>query len=165
MKRLALLLLLLSGPAWAQAPQILKSDARIEIGGIGESQTLRFPQPYKSFETVPKGVVNLLPQSDRQITLTGTEAGQALMYIYDDQDRVMYTATVSVLLGLGHSVKLYGSRRGSKDYVGYYCNDASCGRADLDKRSGGRDPDDPVATTVTQPLPGGGSVTRQYTPN
>lgn len=165
MKRFALVLLLLSGPAWAQPPQIVQPEDRIELG-VGESKTLKFQHPFKSFDSAIPDVIKFLPQSDRQLTLTGSSLGQTLLFIHDDQDNVVYTATVIVTPSPGHLVKLYG-RRGVKDFVGWYCSDTGCGRADLDKKlaNGGRDPDDPTAVTVTQPTGGGGSITRQYGPN
>lgn len=163
--RLAILVLYfaLVSAAYAQSPQIVDPGDRIELG-IGESKTFRFPQPFKSFDTATPNIVKFLPQSDRQLTITGVDLGQTLMFIHDDRDQVIYTATVSVLPGAGRLVKIYGHR--NKDFRGYYCSETGCGRADLEKRlANGRDPDDPIATTVTQPLPGGGAVTRQYGPN
>jgi hypothetical protein len=165
MKRLALVFLLLAGNAWAQPPEILEPEDRIELG-VGESRTLKFEQPFKSWDSAIPDIVKLLPQSDRQLTVTGTALGTTLMFIHDEQGSVIYTATVSVLPSAGHLVKIYGNRRGrssSKDFVSYFCTETGCGRADTDK------PEDPTVLSITQTRPseGGGSdaVTRQYGPN
>lgn len=86
-----------------------------------------------------------------------------------EQGHIIYTATVAVAPTAGHLVKLYGHTH-TKGFIGYYCSETGCGRADLDRKlaNGGRDPDDPTAqsVTVTRPIGGGGAVstTNQYGP-
>lgn len=166
MKRLALALLalLLSGGALAQPPQIVQSEGLIELG-VGESKTLRFQHPFKSWDQAIPDVVKFLPQSDRQLTVTGASIGRTLMFVFDDQGGVTYSATINVIPVPGHLVRIYGKQ--GKDFVGYYCSDTGCGRADLDKKlaNGGRDPDDPTTIFTTQPLRGGGTITKRYRPD
>lgn len=156
MKRLALLLLLLGGPTWAQTPQIVQTEDRIELG-VGESKTLRFQRPYKSFDSAIPGVIKFLPQSDRQLTVTGTTLGTTLMFIHDDRENVIYAATVSVLPEPGHLVKIYA--RDVKDFVGFYCTDTGCGRADPDLAA--KDQPSSVSVTERVPRPGGGFIEQQ----
>lgn len=159
----ALIVLMVSGAAWAQPPEVLPVEDYIEMG-VGDSRTLRFKEPFKTPGTA-SDIVQIIPHTDHVLTITGLAAGQTFFYVRDDQERIFYTATISILQGAGHLVKIYGHR--GRDFRGYYCNDAGCGRSDLDKKlaNGGRDPDEPNAISVTQPTGGGGYTTRQYGPN
>ena len=153
--------LLMAGSALAAPPQVVKPEGQIEIG-VGESRTFRFDEPFKSFDTTNQDVLKILPQSDRTLTVTGVGLGQTLLFILDEQNSVIYSATVFVQPGHGRLVKLYGAGSKNKDFVGWYCNGVGWGRANLDK------PDDPTseAVTVTRPTDAGGSVsvTKQYGP-
>lgn len=157
--------LLISFSAMAQPkqpPRILQHQENIDLT-IGESRTFEFAEPFGRIGTATEGVAVVLPQSDRQLTISGLKAGQTTMFVQGTQGD-MYLATVTVTPGSGHLVRFYGYPRDvTKDYIGFYCSEFGCGRADQDKvaANGGRDPDEPTMkeTTVTRPLPGGGSTT------
>jgi hypothetical protein len=172
MKRLALAFVLLAGPAWAQPqqqpPEVINVDNAIEVA-VGEAKVLRFGQAFASPVMTTKDIADIIPQTDRMLTITGLSPGATAFFLKDDKDRVIYTGSIVVTPSSGSLVKIYGNVPGprAKDYVSYYCNQTGCSRANPEKRTaGGRDPDEPVAhsTTVWRPTGDGGSVstTRQY---
>jgi hypothetical protein len=167
MKRLVLAAaLLLSHSAFAQPPEIVQPEDQIELA-VGEARTLKFHETFQKVGTVTEGVAQIMPQSDRTLTVSGLAPGQTLMFVHSEKGDLIYTAAIAVTPTSGHLVKHYG-RRGVKDFVGYYCSETGCGRADLDKKlaNSGRDPDEPTAqsVTVTRPTGDGGAVstTNQY---
>jgi len=165
MQRLGVILAILAfsgtGLAIAQpnaAPEILQPQDQIELA-IGESRTLQFREPFEKAGTGTEGIAQIVPQSDRTLTVSGITSGQTSFYVQGPKGDLVYLATVIVAPAAGHLVKLYG-RSDIKDFVGYYCSEIGCGRADLDKTlaNGGRDPSEPVSQSVTvrQPTEGGG---------
>jgi hypothetical protein len=144
----------------SQTPQVVAPDEQIELA-IGESRTLKFSDSIQSAHTTAKGVAEIVPQTDRIVTVSGVAPGQTLMWVQDTTGRTTYTATITVSAGIGHLVRIYRSDK--KDFIGFHCNETACGRADLDVRlaNGGRDPDEPVSQsiTITRPTGDGGALT------
>lgn len=158
--------LLIAAPALAQPPAIVESNDVIDLA-VGESRTLVFEKAFKDPMLVTHGTAELIPQTDRTLTVAGLAPGRTLM-IVNQPGEEPYVAAINVTPSSGHLVKLYGV--GGKDYIGWYCSQTGCGRADLDKKlaNGGRDPDDPSAVSVTETRPtrdgGTMSTTKQYGP-
>ncbi|SFJ72328.1 pilus assembly protein N-terminal domain-containing protein [Bradyrhizobium sp. cf659] len=156
--------LLMAGPALAQPPEILEPKDTIDLA-VGESRTLVFEKPFKDPTVVTHGTAELIPQTDRKLTVSGLAPGRTLL-IVNQPGEEPYMAAINVTPSSGHLIKFYGT--GGKDYIGWYCSETGCGRADLDKKlaNGGRDPDEPSAesVTVTRPTQDGGTVstTKQY---
>lgn len=152
------------GMAWAQPPEIVEPEDQIQLG-IGEARTLKFHEPFTRAGTVTENIAQILPQSDRTLTVSGMASGQTLMFVHDEKGNLIYSATISVTPSTGHLVRLYGGTRDKDtamrglDYAGYYCTELTCSRADGDKPmpSG-------QATTITRPIPNGGTLTTT-TPN
>lgn len=166
MKRLAFVLLFLSGSALAQpqqrSPEVIQSDKPIEVA-VGEAKVLRFSEAFSSPVMTSKDIADIIPQSDHMLTITGLSPGATAFFLKDEGDRVIYTGSILVTPSSGRLVKIY--RRDVNDYVGYYCSEFGCGRADLDKKlANSRDPNEPTVTVISKPLPDGGVVTRQFGP-
>lgn len=149
-------------PAAALEPEVIQPNGALNLV-VGEARTLKFQEAFKSATAAVKNVVDIIPQSDHTLTITGVEPGETVMFLQDDGGRSIYTAAISVAPSPGHLVKIYG-KTSTKDFVGFYCSSTGCGRADLDKKAsnGGRDPDEPASqsVTVTHPTQGGGIITR-----
>ncbi|MET3332478.1 MULTISPECIES: pilus assembly protein N-terminal domain-containing protein [Bradyrhizobium] len=158
--------LLMAGPVLAQPPAIVEPKDVIDLS-VGESRTLVFDKPFNNPVVVTRGTAELIPQTDRTLTVAGLAPGRTLI-IVNQSGEEPYVAAINVTPSSGHLVKLYGM--GGKDYIGWYCSETGCGRADLDKKlaNGGRDPNEPssVTTTVTRPTADGGTIstTKQYGP-
>lgn len=152
---IAAILAILASSSWAQPPETITPDSTIELG-MGESKTLRFHDAIKSAGTVTKDIALVTAQSDRTITITGIGPGETTVIAYGDTGQTVFLATISVAPSRGQLVKVYGLRKG--DFIGVYCNETGCGRPDLDKKllNGGRDPDEPASTSVTETVPTGG---------
>jgi hypothetical protein len=162
--------LLAASPALAQPPglpQEIPPDMEFSLG-VGEAKTLRFGSAIGKVETLNEGIARVSAQSDHVLTLFGVAPGGDHLIVFGPDGQQFFSADISVAPAAGHLVKLYGHR--GKDYVGWYCSETGCGRADLDKTlaNHGIDPDDPTAEsrTVTRPTGDGGSVskTKQYGP-
>ena len=121
----------------AEQPERVLPEAAISVG-IGQSQTFRFKSNFTSAGTVTEGVVEVLPQSDRVLTLVGKAVGGTILIVRGDDGREIYSASVQVTPEPGHVVRLYG-KPGVPDYVGFFCTDVACGRADKEL-GGSREP-------------------------
>lgn len=145
MKRLVLALLLLSGPAFGQAPMEVIASDTIEIRP-NQTRTFQFSSPISDLR-ISSAVAEIIAETDRTFTLRGLKFGQAMLSAFGPDGRVLYRANVSVVEP-GQLVKIYGADSKSKDYVGYYCTNLGCGRADIDV------PSAPFSTVVSETRPG-----------
>jgi hypothetical protein len=153
MKQLAWALVLLSSPAWAQP------DNRPEMGttqdtynlAVGQATKLNFPTIFDRIDLTTDAVVQAKPLTDRTMTLQGLAEGEAIMTVFVG-GRELYSATIIVGAERGHAVRIYDGR--SKDYLGFYCTDSACGRAD--KELNGSREVSSASTTI-------GGVTRTVT--
>lgn len=139
MKRLALVCCLLAAPAYGQPleePERVSPESAITIG-VGQTETLKFRSSFGTVSVATDGIVQLIPQSDRTLTLYGRAPGTTLLTVRSDRGDEIYSAFVNVSPEPGHVVKLYG--RNVPDYVGFYCTDVVCGRADKEL-GGSREP-------------------------
>lgn len=128
MKRFVLLAaLLLAAPALAQPPREIMSDDRVELH-IGQTRTFEFDKPYTGFSIASDAVVKINVQTDRTFTLLGSGPGESLVTINFKDDDVH---RMNVVVG-GRTVRIYGTGKDEKDYVGYFCTSTDCGRADGD---------------------------------
>jgi hypothetical protein len=128
MKRFVLLAaLLLAAPALAQPPREIMSDDRVELR-IGQTRTFEFDKPYTGFSIASDAVVKINVQTDRTFTLLGSGPGESLVTINFKDDDVH---RMNVVVG-GRTVRIYGTGKDEKDYVGYFCTSTDCGRADGD---------------------------------
>jgi hypothetical protein len=116
MKRFALVAMLLCGSAYAQpqqhqVPEVIQPDDTIEVG-VGEPKILRFPAAFKDISMAIKGVADIVPEGDRQITVTGLTTGQTTLFVKDEKGTVLYTAMIAVSASTapGHMVKVYGQK-------------------------------------------------------
>jgi len=163
MKRFALLLLLLSGPAWAQTPTELAPTDRV-ILSAGQSKVFEFKQTFGPI-FVPGGndIAAARPLADnRTLSITGMGPGETPIFVYDSVGKEIWRATITVGQEPGRVVRFYDGR--SKDYTGYYCSEVFCGRADKEL-DGKRDPSG-VSFTTRTPTGGGGfnESTKVYGP-
>lgn len=146
------LLLLLSGLAYAEQPQDITPTETINLA-VGQTRVLRFQEPIKQAGAASDGVVQVTAQTDRRLSLTGIGAGATVLSVYDDQGNEIYNATVVVGQEVGRIIRMYGT---SKDYVGFYCTETACGRADKEL-NGARD-----VSSTSYVTPGGVTITRTY---
>jgi hypothetical protein len=133
MRRLALTLLLLSGPAWAQ-PQEISSEGLIKLS-VGQSKAFEFAEPFREIYFAPEDIVKSVPQSDRQFTIAPIAAGSTRMFVRSPNGQLMYNVDIVVSPEPGHLVKLYGGNRNddlNAGYVAVYCTDVGCERPDKD---------------------------------
>ncbi len=112
--------------ALAETPERVLPEAAMSIG-IGRSETLRFQSAFDQINVSSQGIVQATAQSDHVMTLLGQAPGVAIVTVRDGA-RELYSVAVEVTTEPGRIVKLYNGK--SPDYVGYYCTDAACGRAD-----------------------------------
>jgi len=129
MKRLALALLLLSSPAWAQPdtrPEVLATEDAYNLA-VGQAVKLNFPVVYDRIDLTTDSVVQAKPLTDKTMTLQGLAEGEAIMTLFAGSKEI-YSARVIVGAERGHTVKIYDGK--SPDYAGFYCTDSACGRRD-----------------------------------
>jgi hypothetical protein len=133
MKRFALLVaLLLSGGALAQneiGPERVISLAK------GQVKVLQFDEPIQRVNVILKGVVDVEPVTDKQLSLAGTSAGETRIIVFSDKGQMIYNAAVTVTPEPGRVVKIYGHDKNDDLNAGYssvWCNDLGCGRPDID---------------------------------
>jgi hypothetical protein len=145
MKRFALVAMLLCGCAYAQpqqhqVPEVIQPDDTIEVG-VGEPKILRFPAAFKDISMAIKGVADIVPEGDRQITVTGLTTGQTTLFVKDEKGTVLYTAMIAVSASTapGHMVKVYGQKtiqRGvakpGTEFDAFLCTGTGCGRVNPD---------------------------------
>lgn len=145
MKRFVLLAaLLLAAPAAAQPPREVIATERIELR-IGQTRTFEFDKPYSGFSIASDAVAKINVLTDQTFTILGIGPGETLITINFKDDDIH---RMSVVVG-GRTVRIYGTGKDEKDYVGYFCTATDCGRGDSDapqpsgvtveKRSRGRD--------------------------
>lgn len=162
MKKLVMIAcVLLAGSAWAQPPVEVKPDQVISIG-IGQTRIFRFDEPISQVNVVSKGIVEAQAQTDHQISLVGESEGETHLYVFSPDNKRMFEARVVVTTESGHIVRLYGYHDDSnKDFQGFYCTEAGCGRADKDLPNRGLPTS--TQTTITQRTGAGSiSTTKSY---
>lgn len=154
MKRLIYLgFLLATGSALAQPLEEIIASETIGIR-VQQTRTFTFSSPVKEIKLADAGVAAILPESDRTFNFRGLAQGQTLMTAYGQNGNVIYRANISVQQEFGY-VKIYGLGR-TKDFNGYYCTEAGCGRGDKDI------PPTPLSTTVSESRPDGVTISREY---
>ena len=130
MKHIAVICCLLATSAVAQPqaePERVSPESAITIG-VGQIETLKFRSSFGTVSVATDGIVQLVPQSDRTLTLYGRAPGTTLLTVRNDRGDEIYSAFVNVSQEPGRVVRLYG--RNVPDYTGFYCTDVACGRAD-----------------------------------
>ncbi len=148
-------LALLVAPAWAQpdtAPQVVTPTDTILLS-VGQATKLQFPGPFDQVNITSDAVVQVKPITDRTMTLQGLGEGEAILTVMSGIKEI-YSVVVVVGAERGHTVRLYDGK--SRDYTGYYCTDAACGRADKEL-NGARD-----VSSTSVVTPGGAVITRTY---
>lgn len=94
---------------------------------VGQAMKLVFPVPFADV-FITADVIATRIVTDQVLTLNGTSEGEAILTVNDARGKEVYSATVIVGAERGHTVRLYDSK--SKDYLGFYCTNTACGRAD-----------------------------------
>lgn len=161
MRRVALLLLLLIGPASAQkGVELATFDAEIAVP-LGAVEVLRFADRIDTIKILSSGVVEAQAISDRQISLTGKGLGATILYVYDVNGRLIYSARVLVEgEGRGHRVNVH-AKQNTHEYYAYYCTHVGCRRV-KDELEG--PPRSTTESTTTYQSPSGAtSVSRTTT--
>lgn len=158
MKRLALLLLLISSPAYAQ-PEEIESEGLINLT-LGEAKAFTFKDPIGEIYFAPENIIKAQPQSDRQFTIAPLISGSTRMFVRSNTGKLMYNADIVVAPEPGRIVRHYGYRD-IKDFIGFYCTEFGCGRADKEL-GGNRDPSS-VSVTERVPTASGGFVEKTKT--
>jgi hypothetical protein len=145
MKRLALVCCLLATSALAQpdtAPQVVKTEDTVNLS-VGQATKLVFPGVFDQVHLTSDTVVQAKPVTDKMLTLQGLAEGEAIMTVMAGT-REVWSGTIVVGAERGHTVRVYDGK--SKDYLGFYCTDSACGRAD--KELNGAREVSSVTTTV-----------------
>lgn len=96
MKRLAFVLLLLAGNAWAQPPQEVTPEGNISLT-VGQAKVFRFDDPLARIDVTRPGIVEATKQSDRQIMLSGIAPGEVRMFVVSPDGQRMYDAVITVV--------------------------------------------------------------------
>lgn len=133
MKRLALVFLLLSGPAYAQ-PDEIQSEGVISLS-LGQAKAFEFKDPVGAIYFAPKDVVESTPQSDRLFTISPLTSGTTRMFVRSNTGNLIYNVDIVVAPEPGHVVKFYGGSKNDDLNAGYtavYCTETSCERPDKD---------------------------------
>lgn len=135
MKRLALAtgLLMLAGQAWAQ-PQEIEPEGLIQLN-VGQAKAFEFKDPFGQIYFAPKDVVEAIPQTDRQFTISPLTSGTTRMFVRDPTGRLVYNVDIVVAPEPGHVVKFYGNSKNDDLNAGYtavYCTEITCERPDKD---------------------------------
>ncbi|WP_262049136.1 pilus assembly protein N-terminal domain-containing protein [Bradyrhizobium sp. Bra78] len=120
------------GMANAQsAPREVIGADTIEMRN-GQTRTFTFEQPVTRFSVSAEGIAEIRPETDRTFTIRALSAGQVLMTAYAQDGHVVHRSYIAVA-DAGRLVRVYGfDMKLTKDYVGFYCTDVGCGRADPD---------------------------------
>lgn len=140
-------------PAAGELPERAQFDETINLA-VGQSETLTFKSSFSTVNVVAQGIALATAQSDRTITFSGESVGSTAVFIYG-QNGLIYSARLVVGAEPGQVLKIYG-HRDVKDYIGLYCTEKGCGRADKEL-GGARETGKSVE--VTKPNPDGGSTT------
>jgi hypothetical protein len=135
MKRLALtaVCLLLAGHAWAQ-PQEIESEGLIKLS-VGQAKAFEFSEPIGRIDFAPKDIVEGVPQTDRQFTISPLTSGSTRMFVRDPTGKLVYNVDIVVAPEPGQIVKLYGINKNDDLNAGYtavYCTEFGCERPDKD---------------------------------
>jgi len=141
-----------SAAAYAEAPmrpQLVVSKDTISIA-VGRSQTFRFENPFDGISIATQGAVDASVSTDHEMTLQGIAEGETIVKVFNG-GKELYSAKIIVTPEPGSIVRMYGTRKDVPDYVGFYCTDRFCGRAD--KELDGRRE---VSSQTTTFIPGGG---------
>lgn len=142
--------------AQAGPPAEVVTDGVIALG-VGQTKTFRFDAAIERAGTATQGIAEVAAQSNQQLTVTGIAAGETVLDVFGANGTRLYSATVTVTPENGHIVRIYGGNtkaqeNHSKDFVGIWCTETSCGRADKDVS--GRAP----ADTSVRYGPGGTAI-------
>jgi hypothetical protein len=119
---------------------------------VGEATKLNFPVVFDRIELTSDTVVQAKPLSDRVLTLQGLAEGEVIMTVFAGA-KELYSATITVGTEKGHVVKFYGYTREKDhipDFIGFYCTETSCGRADKELK-GAREYNDQSESVQTNP--------------
>jgi hypothetical protein len=115
--------------AQTQAPREIIATDTIELRAE-QARTFAFDEPVTKFTLSSEGIAQIIPETDRTFTVRALAPGRVLMTAYGPDGRVVHRS--NILIGPTEGlVKVYG--RPEKDFVGYYCSNMGCGRADPDK--------------------------------
>jgi Flp pilus assembly secretin CpaC len=121
---------LLAGHADAQAPREVLATDTIELRAE-QARTFAFDEPVTKFTLSSEGVAQVIPETDRTFTIRALTPGRVLMTAYAQDGRVVHRSNIVVGQTEGF-VKIYGNPE-LKDFVGFYCSNTGCGRADPDR--------------------------------
>jgi hypothetical protein len=133
MKRLALMLLLLSGSAYAQ-PVEIEPEGLIQLS-LGQAKAFEFKDPVGQIYFAPKDIVEGTPQSDRQFTISPLAPGSTRMFVRSPSGQLIYNVDIVVAPEPGRLVKIYGGSKNDDLNAGYsavYCTETGCERPDKD---------------------------------
>jgi hypothetical protein len=112
---------------FAQAPREITAEEKLELR-IGQTRTFEFDKPFRSFSIASDAVAKINVQTDQTFTILGVGPGETLVTInFSDQD----THRMNVIVG-GRTIRIYGTGRDEKDFIGYFCTSTDCGRGDSD---------------------------------
>lgn len=121
---------ILAGHANAQAPREVVANDTIELRAE-QARTFAFDEPVTKFTLSSEGVAQVIPETDRTFTVRALAQGRVLMTAYAPDGRIVHRSNIVVGPSEGF-VKIYGDSKG-KDFVGFYCSNNGCARADPDK--------------------------------
>lgn len=116
--------------AQTQAPREVVATDTIELRAE-QARTFAFDEPVTKFTLSSEGVAQIIPETDRTFTVRAVTPGRVLMTAYAPDGRVVHRSNIVVGPTEG-LVKIYGHPE-IKDFVGFYCSNMGCGRADPDK--------------------------------
>lgn len=134
---LALIVLAMTAPALAQPEKLAQEvipDHEIFLT-VGQVRVFRFDEQIGSVNLLTKGPAEATAQSDRQISVLGSEAGETQLYVFGQDGKRIYSAIINVSAERGHLVRMYGTGKNddvNAGYVAVYCHDTGCGRQDKD---------------------------------
>jgi Flp pilus assembly secretin CpaC len=121
---------LVAGHVRAQPPHEVVATDTIEMRAE-QARTFAFDEPVSRFSLSSEGVAQVVPETDRTFTVRALAPGRVLMTAYAPDGRVVHRSNIIVAQTEGF-VKIYGDPE-IKDFVGFYCSNTGCGRADPDK--------------------------------
>ena len=134
---IALVGILLGGGAKAELPkQVIAKD--VVTLQPGESRTFEFAESITKIGTAVAGIAEITAQTDRTFTIAGIAPGETLLMAHDVDGQI--SQMMVVVAFPGSIVKIYGTKNEegeTQDYVTFWCNSGTCGRADQDKAKPG----------------------------
>lgn len=116
--------------AQSQAPREVVATDTIDLRAE-QARTFAFDEPVTKFTLSSEGVAQVIPETDRTFTVRALTPGRVLMTAYAPDGRVVHRSNIVVGPTEGF-VKIYGDPE-VKDFVGFYCSNSGCGRADPDR--------------------------------